>query len=143
MASSSSLSLSSLPLPSSSGLRSRSHRDPVAAIVSIPASRWWQGRRGSAVAVAASAARKKYKGTVMREEKLAGMIERKVEEAKAACEGEEGKGSDGCKVAWDEVEEVSQAMAHLRRRLAESDRDPLESFCQDNPETDECRVYED
>lgn len=112
------------------------------AIVSIPARRWWLGRSGSA-AVATAAVRKRYKGTAMREEKLAEMIEKKVEEAKAACEGEEGKGSDGCKVAWDEVEEVSQAMAHLRRRLAESEGDPLEAFCQENPETDECRVYDE
>lgn len=90
-----------------------------------------------------AAVAKKYKGTAMREEKLTEMIEKKVAEAMAACDGDEAKGSDGCKVAWDEVEEVSQAKADLRRRLAESEVDPLESFCRDNPETDECRVYED
>ncbi|KAG1358985.1 Calvin cycle protein CP12-3, chloroplastic [Cocos nucifera] len=142
MASSSSLSLSCPRFPSSSGLRSRSQRDPAEAIVSIPTRKWWPGRSGSA-AVVVAVVRKRYKGTAMREEKLAEMIEKKVEEAKAACEGEEGKVSDGCKVAWDEVEEVSQAMAHLRRRLMESDRDPLDAFCQENPETDECRVHDE
>ncbi|OMO99711.1 hypothetical protein CCACVL1_03673 [Corchorus capsularis] len=58
----------------------------------------------------------KYKGTQMREKKLSEMIEKKVMEAKEVCEGDET--SDECKVAWDEVEE-------------------------ENPETDECRVYED
>ncbi|KAF9686558.1 hypothetical protein SADUNF_Sadunf02G0001700 [Salix dunnii] len=39
------------------------------------------------------------------------------------------------------VEEVSQAKADFRRRLEK--QDPLEYYCQDNPEVDECRVYED
>lgn len=83
----------------------------------------------------------KYKGTQMREKKLTEMIEKKVTEAKQVCEGDET--SDECKVAWDEVEEVSQAKADLRLRLEVEKKDPLESFCQENPETDECRVYED
>lgn len=83
----------------------------------------------------------KYKGTQMREKQLTEMIEKKVREAKEVC-GEDGK-SDECKVAWDEVEEVSQAKADLRLKLEIMHQDPLESFCQDNPETDECRIYED
>ncbi|KAJ6939957.1 hypothetical protein NC651_006191 [Populus alba x Populus x berolinensis] len=75
----------------------------------------------------------------MREKQLTEMIEKKVVEAKEVCEGDER--SDECKVAWDEVEEVSQAKADFRRRLEK--QDPLEYYCQDNPETDECRVYED
>lgn len=81
----------------------------------------------------------KFKGTQMREKQLSEMIEKKVTEAKQVCEGDET--SDECKVAWDEVEEVSQAKADLRRKLEK--QDPLEYYCQDNPETDECRVYED
>ncbi|EOY19723.1 CP12 domain-containing protein 3 [Theobroma cacao] len=83
----------------------------------------------------------KYKGTQMREKQLAEMIEKKVTEAKEVCEGDET--SDECKVAWDEVEEVSQAKADLRLRLEIEKKDPLEFFCQENPETEECRVYED
>ncbi|GMI90441.1 hypothetical protein HRI_002713400 [Hibiscus trionum] len=83
----------------------------------------------------------KYKGTQMREKKLTEMIEKKVLEAKEVCEGD--KTSDECKVAWDEVEEVSQAKADLRRTLQIEKKDPLESFCQENPETEECRIYED
>ncbi|XP_038994431.1 calvin cycle protein CP12-3, chloroplastic-like [Hibiscus syriacus] len=83
----------------------------------------------------------KYKGTQMREKKLTELIEEKVLEAKQVCEGDET--SDECKVAWDEVEEVSQAKADLRRRLQIEKKDPLESFCQENPDTEECRIYED
>ncbi|XP_019172015.1 PREDICTED: calvin cycle protein CP12-3, chloroplastic [Ipomoea nil] len=81
----------------------------------------------------------KYKGTYMREKQLEEMIEKKVKEAKEVCGEDET--SDECKVAWDEVEEVSQAKADLRLKL-QKQQDPLESFCQDNPETDECRIYE-
>ncbi|XP_077209843.1 uncharacterized protein LOC143845406 [Tasmannia lanceolata] len=81
----------------------------------------------------------KFKGTQKREKQLSEMIEKKVLEAKEVCEG--NKESDECKVAWDEVEEVSQAKADFRRKIEK--QDPLESFCQENPETDECRIYED
>lgn len=80
----------------------------------------------------------KFKGTQMREKQLTEMIEKKVKEAEEVCHGDEV--SDECKVAWDEVEEISQAKADFRRRLEK--QDPLEYFCQDNPETDECRIYD-
>ncbi|CAI9273882.1 unnamed protein product [Lactuca saligna] len=82
----------------------------------------------------------RFKGTHDREMKLTEMIENKVTEAKEVCAGHEG--SDECKVAWDEVEEISQAKAHLRVKL-EHEEDPLESFCSGNPETDECSIYDD
>ncbi|KAL7085737.1 hypothetical protein ACP275_14G297500 [Erythranthe tilingii] len=82
-----------------------------------------------------------YKGTHMREQRLTEMIEKKVMEAKQVCGEDET--SDECKVAWDEVEEVSQAKADLRLKLHHLQQDPLEHFCQENPETDECRIYED
>ncbi|XP_009106324.1 calvin cycle protein CP12-3, chloroplastic [Brassica rapa] len=94
--------------------------------------------RGLRLVVAATA---KYKGTKMREEKLSEMIEEKVKEATEVCEADVR--SEECKVAWDEVEEVSQARADLRIKLKFLNQDPLESFCQENPETDECRIYED
>jgi CP12 domain len=99
--------------------------------------------RRPALSVHASAAgwKKRYKGTVKREEVLSEMIEKKVAEAIEACEGDEGqKESEGCRVAWDEVEEISQAKADLRRS---DGADPLESFCQGNPESDECAVCDD
>ncbi|KAL3619844.1 hypothetical protein CASFOL_034756 [Castilleja foliolosa] len=82
-----------------------------------------------------------YKGTRMREQRLTEMIEKKVMEAKQVC-GEDETSSE-CKVAWDEVEEVSQAKADLRLKLHHLHQDPLEHFCRGNPEVDECTVYED
>ncbi|RWR72762.1 calvin cycle protein CP12-3, chloroplastic [Cinnamomum micranthum f. kanehirae] len=136
MATSSSASLKSLisdPLPSP-------HRTTLSSpflkfpIVPHPISRVKTATsRFSVQAVA------KFKGTVMREKRLAEMIEKKVLEATEVCQG--NYASDECKVAWDEVEEVSQAKADLRRKMEKED--PLESFCNENPETDECRIYED
>ncbi|KAI3727305.1 hypothetical protein L1987_67118 [Smallanthus sonchifolius] len=97
-------------------------------------------RRTSVVANAIGGGSAKYKGTQMREQKLTELIEAKVAEATQVCEG--NRYSDECKVAWDEVEEVSQAKADLRRKLDEN-KDPLQSFCEENPETDECRIYDD
>lgn len=54
--------------------------------------------------------RRMYKGTARKETVLADLIERKVAEATEACAGQ---GEEGCRVAWDEVEEVS-AKADLR-----------------------------
>ncbi|RWR96027.1 calvin cycle protein CP12-3, chloroplastic [Cinnamomum micranthum f. kanehirae] len=81
----------------------------------------------------------KFKGIVMREKCLAEMIEKKVLEATEVCQG--NYALDECKVAWDEVKEVSQAKADLQRKMEKED--PLESFCIENPEADECRIYED
>ncbi|KAJ3677679.1 hypothetical protein LUZ60_003403 [Juncus effusus] len=106
-------------------------------------------RRRSAVSALSSGSpsggQRRYKGTVRREEALTEMIEKKVAEAIEACEGGQGsKYSEGYRVAWDEVEEISQAKADFRRRIAESGgADPLESFCEGNPESDECVIYDD
>ncbi|KAF9683290.1 hypothetical protein SADUNF_Sadunf05G0197500 [Salix dunnii] len=81
----------------------------------------------------------RFEGTLARSQLLTEMIEKKVIEAKEACKGDAT--SDKCKVAWDEVEEVSQAKADFRLRLKK--QDPLEYYCQDNPETGECRIYDD
>uniref|UniRef100_A0A803N6K4 CP12 domain-containing protein n=2 Tax=Chenopodium quinoa TaxID=63459 RepID=A0A803N6K4_CHEQI len=68
------------------------------------------------------------------------MIQKKIREAEEVCS--QDKTSDGCKVAWDEVEEISAAKSHLRLQLMHSG-DPLQSFCQEHPETEECRTYQD
>ncbi|XP_006659583.1 calvin cycle protein CP12-3, chloroplastic-like [Oryza brachyantha] len=82
----------------------------------------------------------RYKGTARKEAVLSELIERKVAEATEACAGEGAAGEAGCRVAWDEVEEVSQARADLRRRIAEGADDPLEPFCSHNPLADDCAV---
>ena len=46
-------------------------------------------------------------------------------------------------VAWDEVEELSAAAAHKKVAFKDNpvNTDPLEAFCDENPDADECRVY--
>lgn len=69
-------------------------------------------------------------------------IEEKVAEsiksAEEACAGAATSGE--CAAAWDEVEELSAAVSHAKDR--KKDSDPLEDYCKDNPETDECRTYD-
>ncbi|PON73248.1 hypothetical protein TorRG33x02_249840 [Trema orientale] len=96
------------------------------------------GLRVKAMAAPAPKFKFKYKGTQMREKQLTEMIEKKVKEAEQVCLGEGGEASDECKVAWDEVEEISQAKADFRLKLEK--QDPLDSYCQQNPHTDECRI---
>jgi CP12 domain len=65
-------------------------------------------------------------------------VETAIDNAKETCES----GSTGeCAAAWDEVEELSADVAH--KKLNKGSSDPLEQYCDENPEADECRVYED
>eukprot|EP00271_Cylindrocystis_brebissonii_P017381 TRINITY_DN4512_c0_g1_i1.p1 TRINITY_DN4512_c0_g1~~TRINITY_DN4512_c0_g1_i1.p1 ORF type:complete len:128 (-),score=17.69 TRINITY_DN4512_c0_g1_i1:436-819(-) len=69
-------------------------------------------------------------------------IAKSIEEAQAVCA--DPNNTEECAVAWDEVEELSAEAAHAKARSKEAAiSDPLEKFCADNPETDECRTYED
>lgn len=45
--------------------------------------------------------------------------------------------------AWDTVEELSAAVSHAKATVAAdpTSNDPLEKYCADNPDADECRVY--
>lgn len=67
-------------------------------------------------------------------------ISESIANAQKTCE--EDPTSAPCAVAWDEVEELSAEDKHQRDRL-KTTSDPLETYCAENPETDECRVYED
>lgn len=62
---------------------------------------------------------------------------KKAEEATAKY----GKDSQEARVAWDVVEELEAEASHLKSNQTKSD--PLEEFCKEAPEADECRVYED
>ncbi|EIE19790.1 CP12-domain-containing protein [Coccomyxa subellipsoidea C-169] len=64
-------------------------------------------------------------------------LERAIAEARKQCD--EATAGE-CAAAWDTVEELSAAISHKK---AQAKADPLEEFCDDNPEADECRVYED
>ena len=71
--------------------------------------------------------------------KLSDLVAESVKEAKEACAEDPVSGE--CAAAWDVVEEASAAASHARDRKKESS-DPLENYCKDNPETDECRTYD-
>ncbi|XP_031121482.1 calvin cycle protein CP12-1, chloroplastic-like [Ipomoea triloba] len=61
-----------------------------------------------------------------------------VKNAEETCAGDPTSGE--CVAAWDEVEELSAAASHARDK--KKDSDPLEEFCKDNPESEECRTYD-
>ncbi|XP_074576406.1 calvin cycle protein CP12-1, chloroplastic-like [Curcuma longa] len=66
-------------------------------------------------------------------------VEESIKKAEDACAGDSVAGE--CAAAWDEVEELSAAASHARDTL-KANSDPLENYCKDNPETDECRTYD-
>ena len=70
---------------------------------------------------------------------LANKVSESIKQAQETCADDPVSGE--CVAAWDEVEELSAAASHARDR--QKGADPLEEFCKDNPETDECRMYED
>ncbi|KAF8063781.1 RWDD3 [Scenedesmus sp. PABB004] len=63
-----------------------------------------------------------------------------IKEAEATCADND---KAHCAAAWDNVEELSAAAAHKKVAYANDpvSSDPLEQFCDDNPDADECRVY--
>ncbi|KAK7392236.1 hypothetical protein VNO78_20668 [Psophocarpus tetragonolobus] len=71
-------------------------------------------------------------------EKISEKVEESIKSAEEACSG--GGGEAECAAAWDEVEELSAAASHAREKQKQSD--PLENYCKENPETDECRTYD-
>ncbi|CAL4922303.1 unnamed protein product [Urochloa decumbens] len=70
---------------------------------------------------------------------LASKVSESIKQAKETCADDPVSGE--CVAAWDEVEELSAAASHARDR--QKSADPLDEYCKDNPETDECRMYED
>ncbi|KAK9704784.1 hypothetical protein RND81_07G010700 [Saponaria officinalis] len=71
-------------------------------------------------------------------DKLSESIEQSIKTAQETCSDSPESGE--CAAAWDEVEEVSAAASHARDKTKSSD--PLEAYCKDNPETDECRTHD-
>jgi uncharacterized protein YgiB involved in biofilm formation len=64
-------------------------------------------------------------------DKTGNTVADKIEEAQEICAGDNQ--SEECATAWDAVE---SATAEQSTKPA----DPLEEFCEENPEADECRV---
>ncbi|CAL5433455.1 unnamed protein product [Camellia sinensis] len=72
-------------------------------------------------------------------EGLSEKVAESIKSAEEACSDDPVSGE--CAAAWDEVEELSAAASHARDKMKESD--PLETFCKDNMDTEECRTYDD
>ncbi|KAL6901955.1 hypothetical protein ACP4OV_004831 [Aristida adscensionis] len=70
---------------------------------------------------------------------LASKVSESIKQAQETCADDPVSGE--CVAAWDEVEELSAAASHARDR--QKGADPLEEYCNDNPESDECRTYDD
>ncbi|KAJ4764436.1 hypothetical protein LUZ62_029712 [Rhynchospora pubera] len=70
---------------------------------------------------------------------IANKVSESIKNAEETCADDPKAGE--CVAAWDEVEELSAAASHARDK--NKGKDPLEEYCKDNPETDECRTYED
>jgi Skp family chaperone for outer membrane proteins len=52
-----------------------------------------------------------------------------------------GKSSKEAAVAWDLVEELEAEASHMKSK--QGTVDPLDKYCEDVPDADECRIYED
>jgi hypothetical protein len=68
-------------------------------------------------------------------------IGQEIKEAREVCDAE-GKDSENCAAAWDAVEELQAAAAHEKDKVVPV-ASALDNYCADNPEADECRIYED
>ncbi|WP_267383503.1 Calvin cycle protein CP12 [Cyanobacterium sp. uoEpiScrs1] len=66
-------------------------------------------------------------------------IEQERQNAKIVC-NIEGNSSGGCAAAWDAVEELQAEASHQRQR--QFTKTSFETYCDNNPDAVECRVYE-
>ena len=65
-------------------------------------------------------------------------IQEAIAQARSACESN-GKASSNCAVAWDIVEELQAERSH---RQVKTTKNSLESYCDQNPDAAECRIYD-
>lgn len=66
-------------------------------------------------------------------------IQAAISEAHAICD-RLGATSQECAVAWDTVEELQAEASHQKQ---EPQPTAFERYCSENPDADECRIYED
>ncbi|MFZ4666097.1 MAG: Calvin cycle protein CP12 [Prochlorotrichaceae cyanobacterium] len=66
-------------------------------------------------------------------------IQDELEQARAACDVN-GSNSPECAAAWDVVEELQAEASHQRQ---DPQPNAFEKYCADNPDADECRLYDD
>ena len=67
-------------------------------------------------------------------------IQEELKAARDTCETSGGSSAE-CAAAWDAVEELQAEAAHQRQD--EPKKSSFDKYCDENPEADECRVYED
>jgi len=65
-------------------------------------------------------------------------INQEIQSARDTCDTS-GKTSEECAAAWDAVEELQAAASHQRQQEPKSSFD---EYCENNPDADECRVYD-
>ena len=53
-----------------------------------------------------------------------------------------GRDSKEAALAWDVVEELEAEASHIKSADKAEAKTPLDKFCEDQPEADECRVYD-
>jgi hypothetical protein len=66
-------------------------------------------------------------------------IQEERDSARSACDVN-GATSAECAAAWDAVEELQAEASHQREK--DVDKTSFQQYCDDNPEADECRVYD-
>uniref|UniRef100_A0A7S3QKW3 CP12 domain-containing protein n=1 Tax=Dunaliella tertiolecta TaxID=3047 RepID=A0A7S3QKW3_DUNTE len=64
-------------------------------------------------------------------------VQQALKKAEAACK--DGNSAE-CTTAWDQVEEVSAAVNDKKNEAKSTD--PMDKFCENNEDADECRVYD-
>lgn len=67
-------------------------------------------------------------------------IQQELKQAREVCDTQ-GSNSGDCAAAWDAVEELQAEASHQKGK--QSGKNSLEKYCDDNPDADECRIYED
>jgi len=67
-------------------------------------------------------------------------IQEALKQAETECE-QKGVHSKECEVSWDIAEELLAAKAH-KKVQDQQFMDPLELFCEESPDADECRMHD-
>lgn len=67
-------------------------------------------------------------------------IDRERQQARAVCDSQ-GPESKDCAVAWDTVEELQAEASHQKQQGTK--KTSFEKYCEENPDADECRVYDE
>lgn len=72
-------------------------------------------------------------------ENIQDRIQEEIQTARDACDVT-GGGSQECAAAWDVVEELQAEASHQREKSTA--KNSFEAYCDNNPDADECRVYD-